>query len=127
MVLCYYSGSSGGAQQMTNGFQVAPTALVAGNLTVNLYNISTTVANNWISCTFSRLVSDSSISGYFNLNNQYYILAAVGAYSASTPQYHGARSYSSSTVNFSQISTSSSSSSTTQAIKAHGTVLQIII
>ena len=106
---------------MVNGVKSTPTLLSSGTPSVDLSNISVSVVNNWISCTFSRLVSDASVSGYFNLNTNYYILAAVGEYSSGLPQYHSSRQYSSSTVNFSQISTANITTSTkTQYIKAHG-------
>jgi hypothetical protein len=73
-------------------------------------NVSTSIVNNWISCSFSRLISDSLVPGYLNLTNQYYVLGAIGLYSGSTPQKHSMKSFSSSLVDFSKtLSTSSSS------------------
>ena len=107
---------------MTNGVQTTPTMLSLSTPSIDLTNISVSFTNNWISCTFSRLVYDPSITGYSNLNTNYYILAAAGVYSGGSPQYHTSRQFSGSVANFSQISTANttSTSTTTQYIKAHG-------
>ena len=70
-------------------------------------NISTSIANNWISCLFSRLVSDASVPGYLNLSNQYYLLGAIGAYSDSAPHHHSIKSFSYSLVDFNKLMSSS--------------------
>ena len=121
VVACIYSGT---VQQMYNSVPTTPSLLVAANPSVDIVNATVLFGNNWLSCTFSRIVADSSVTNYYNLSgssNQYYILAATGQYSGGTLTQHTTTATSSTLIDFTKVSTSASSSSTRKT-KAHGKI-----
>ena len=83
------------------------------------------MSNGWLSCSFNRTISNSSIQNYFDLNNNYYILAAIGKYTASTNTVveHTSTDHSTKTVDFSSISVYSNGS--VNKFKVHGCLMII--
>lgn len=69
--------------QRYNARQNTPTLLVQANPNIGLSNPNVTMSNGVLSCTFTRLISNPSIQKYFDLNTNYYILAAYGRISNS--------------------------------------------
>ncbi len=98
--------SPGVVEQRYNFGKNTPTLLVANNPSYGLTNQNVTISNSWLSCSFTRTISDSSIKNYFDLNKNYYILAAYGRYTVSsdTIAEHRSTDCSSKDVDFSSIS-----------------------
>jgi hypothetical protein len=49
---------------------------------IGLTNIQVNIVNSWLLCSFTRQTSLPSQSLYYDLNNQFYILAAFGSLDA---------------------------------------------
>lgn len=71
-----------------NGAIGSSSLLSSSNPTVGFSNIVTSIKNGVASCSFTRANSLSSVSNYFNQNNQYYLLTAIGPLSSGTIRYH---------------------------------------
>jgi hypothetical protein len=108
VVLCT---SSGTIDHRINPVYLAPTLLDSNNPSIGLTNTNVTLSNGWLSCSFTRKTSISSNSNYFDLKNQYFILAALGSFTTSrivnftgTLSKHINRDFTASFVNFSSFS-----------------------
>ena len=66
-----------------NQARLAPLLLDSNNPSIGLNNTIITLSNGWLSCSFTRNISNSSNPSYFDLSKQYYIFAAFGTYTTS--------------------------------------------
>ena len=118
--------SPGYVEQRYNPSEVTPMLLDSNNPSIGLSNQNTSLSNGWLTCSFTRLKSNNLVANYFDLNNQYYILAAYGSStSARSLPYSGVitkhivKAYSSEKFNFSSFSLVSSVTDNIK-LKAHG-------
>lgn len=74
-IICKSSGDVG---HYYNPVHETPYLLSSENPTIGLNDNSVTLNNSIITCKFKRLKRDETIENYFDLNETYYILAALG-------------------------------------------------
>lgn len=114
-----------------NPFHAVPVLLDNNNPSVGLTNTNSASSNGWLSCTFTRKKSNSNYTNYFDLSNQFYILAATGTYTSSrittgftgTLNLHTSKYISSNPVNFDSFNITSGATGVNIYLeKSHGLV-----
>lgn len=76
--------STGTVDQRYNKKKLAPNLIDNNNPSVGLTNINVKLENGWLKCSFKRTKKNIDVANYFDLNSNYYILAAYGIYDASS-------------------------------------------
>jgi hypothetical protein len=72
--------SNGAVEQRYNSGKSTPTLLDTSDRSIGISNANVTFLNDWLICSFTRSIKNDSIKNYFDLNNNYIILAATGQY-----------------------------------------------
>ena len=76
VVLCKSNNNT--IDQRYNDNKSTPRLLDQANPNVGLSNSNVTMSDGLLSCSFTRTISNPNIQNYFDLNTNYYILAAFG-------------------------------------------------
>ena len=78
MAVCalYSDGTFGVLHYYNSG--KSSSLMLPSNPSVGFTNIVTSYANNVLTCSFTRAKTFSGVSKFFDLNNQYYLLIAIG-------------------------------------------------
>lgn len=69
-------------QHYVNPVYATPVLMNPTVPSIGLSNSLVNINNDWLTCSFTRMVSMPSQQNYYDLTNQYYILAAYGMLSA---------------------------------------------
>ena len=78
VVYCTLSNNGSSVIQAYNPSKVRPVLLDAKNPSIGLSNIKVKFENGKLICSFKRAKHLPGINNYFDLNNKYYILLALG-------------------------------------------------
>ncbi len=113
--------SSGFVEQRYNAIKAAPLLLDNNEPSIGIRNVQVENSNGWLKCSFTRSKSLEMTKNYFDLNQIFFILAAIGEYtSTNSLEIHADKTYSSSKVDFKSFSLISGVADEFPKIKYHG-------
>ena len=77
--MCIVNGTDKYIEHHHNYGRVKPSLLLPSNPSVGYSNMSVSLVDGLLTCSFERLARMPEVRDYYDLNNEYYLLFAYGA------------------------------------------------
>ena len=78
VILCRLLNDKGFVEQAYNKKKTVPSYLIPYRKSIGISNVKISFINGILTCSFDRVKKIPSVGGYYDLNNQYYLLLAKG-------------------------------------------------
>ncbi len=78
VIICKLLEDKGFVQHAFNKMKSAPSYLVPYKKSIGISNVKISFINGILTCSFDRIKKNPGVAGYYDLNNQYYLLLAKG-------------------------------------------------